>query len=108
MFSQEDFGVAIMWIVLAQLGVQIDAIQDNKTINFSVPSMSDYTAQTVGMPYLENTPKGQALAGEMLLQLASNFFIENGFTPNGRIRIEYWTTLMGEFASQKMQREMNK
>lgn len=105
---QQDVGLSIMWIVLAQLGVKIDTIQDNMVINFSVPSMSDYTAQTNAMPLTGNAQKGEPVAGEMLLTMANNFFKENGFTPNGRIRSEYWTNLMGEVASAQMQREMAK
>ena len=105
---QQDVGLSIMWIVLAQLGVKIDTIQDNMVINFSVPSMSDYTAQTNAMPLVGNAPKGEAVAGEMLLAMANNFFSENGFTPNGRIRSEYWTNLMGELASEQMQKEMSR
>lgn len=107
MFSEEDFGITIMWIVLAQLGVKIDFIQDNKTVNFSVPSLSDYTAQNQDMPLIGNSPKGEPIAGELLLNIANSFFIDNGFTPNGRVRSEYWTIQMGEVASAKMQQEMN-
>ena len=49
---QQDVGLSIMWIVLAQLGVKIDTIQDNMVINFSVPSMSDYTAKNNAMHLL--------------------------------------------------------
>jgi len=105
---QQDVGLSIMWIVLAQLGVKIDTIQDNMVINFSVPSMSDYTAQTNAVPLVGDAPKGEPVAGEMLLTMANNFFVENGFRPNGRIRSEYWTKLMGEFASEQMQRDMTK
>ena len=97
---QQDVGLSIMWIVLAQLGVKIDTIQDNMVINFSVPSMSDYTAQTNTMPLTGNTQKGKPVAGEMLLTMANNFFRKNGFTPNGRIRSEYWT--------EQMQKGMNR
>lgn len=61
-----------MWIVLAQLGVKIDTIQDNMIINFSVPSMSDYTAQTNAMPLVGDAPKGGPVAGDMLLIMANN------------------------------------
>lgn len=110
MFSEEDFGITIMWIILAQLGVRIDAIQDDHTVNFSVPSMSDYTAESrdKNIPLVDNAPRGQPIAGDLLLTMANNFFSENGLKPNGRIRSEYWTSLMGEVASFQMQQEMQK
>ena len=105
----ENMLLKIMWVMFAQLGVQIDAVQDNQVINFSVPSISDYTAQTTGgLPlYGAGAAKGEPISGELLLQMANQFFEENGFTPNGRIRSEYWTQQMGEIASMKMQSEMD-
>ena len=107
MFSETDAGIALMWIVLAQLGVKIDTIQDNRAINFSVPSMSDYTVQNPNSLFARSTVKGECIAGELLLNIANNFFIENGFIPNGRIRSEYGTISMGEAASIQVQQEMN-
>ena len=103
----ETLGLRIMWVLLATLGVQIDAVQDNNTINFSVPNISDYTAETAEAIPIEGVKQGEMIAGELLLEFAGQFFRENGFTPNGRIRSEYWTKQMGEFAQMKIQTEMD-
>ena len=104
----ETLGLRIMWVLLATLGVQIDAVQDNNTINFSVPSISDYSISdyTAAVP-IEGVKQGEMIAGELLLELAGQFFRENGFIPNGRIRSEYWMKQMGEFAQMKIQAEMD-
>ena len=72
--------------------------------------MSDYTAESKdkNIPLVDNAPRGQPIAGDLLLTMANNFFSENGLKPNGRIRSEYWTSLMGEVASFQMQQEMQK
>lgn len=100
-------GLRIMWVLFATLGVKIDEIQDNNTVNFSVPSISDYTAENVGALPINGAATGQPIAGELLLEMASKFFEDNGFTPNGRVRMEYWTKPMGEFAQMKIQTEMD-
>ena len=97
----------IMWVLLATFGVKIDAIQDNKTVNFSVPSISDYTAEAADAIPIEGVKQGEMIAGELLLEFANQFFDENGLVPNGRIRSEYWTRQMGEFAQMKIQSEMD-
>ncbi len=95
--DNEELGVEMLWLLFAQLGVKIDFIQDNGVVDFSVPSMSDYTALTA-LPVADMAPEGTPLAGELLLNMANDYFRENGLTPNGRIRTEYWTTFMGQVA----------
>lgn len=98
--------VQILWVLFAQLGVQIDLIQDNGTVNFSVPSMSDYTAEVENIFGIEGLPPHTMLAGELLLSIVNNFFEENGMIPNGRIRQDYWNFLAGQFAAEQMQKNM--
>lgn len=102
----EEFVTRLMYIVMAQLGVKIDFIQDDGTVNFSVPSMSDFMALSDNNLFLDNVPQGSQVAGELLLEMANNYFKENGLTPNGRIRSEYWTEGMGQTESMKTQQEM--
>ena len=103
----EEQQLSFMWLLLAQLGMKIDTIQDNGTVNFSVPSSSDYTGQAM-MPINrdQSMNAGVPISGELLLEMASNFFKENGLTPNGRIRQEYWTYSMGQFTTAQMQVDM--
>lgn len=93
----EDVLAQIMYLMFAQLGVNILFIQDNGVVNFDVPSMSDFTAEG-----------GEMIAGELLLNMANDYFKKNGLEPNGSIRSEYWTQAMGETASQKIAREIEK
>ena len=83
-----------LWIDFAQHGVKIDYIQDNKTVVYSVPSMSDFV---IG---------NKMMAGEDLIKIMNEFFEENGFHSEGRIRSEYWTTAMGDTAAKNMQKEI--
>ena len=104
MTIDENVIVRIMYSLLAQFGVKIDSIQDNKVVNFSVPSMSDFTAQKEELIALDGVPAGEPIAGELLLIMANSFFENNGLKPNGRIRSEYWTHAMGAAASLKIQK----
>ena len=103
----EDQQVEFMWVLLAQLGVKIDHITDTGTVNFSVPSLSDYTGKmNLPINHEQQMDNGIPIAGELLLEMASSFFKENGLEPNGRIRDEYWTQVMGQFNAAQMQVEM--
>ena len=91
----ENDTLTIFWILFAQMGVVIDYIQDNKTVVYSVPSMSDFTSV-----------EGDMIAGELLLQMAKDFFEEYGLHSEGRIRQEYWTEQMGQIYGDKIAKEI--
>ena len=91
----ENTLIQMLYLSFIQAGVNILFIQDNRTVNFDVPSMSDFT-----------TMDGKMLAGETLLEMTNQFCKDNGFTPNGRIRSEYWTKAMGETAARRVAQEM--
>lgn len=109
MIDQEDFEIAMLWIMFMRLSLKISFLEEEtKTINFSVPFLSDYNINSDGIPPIfQEAPKDQVLAGEYLLSLANAFFDGNGFIPNGYVRSEYWTKAMGEVAATQAQHEMN-
>lgn len=105
--DQEEFQIAMLWVMFARLGIKINSVTDDKVIKFTVPKLSDYIIKSEGLPeVLDNIPEDQAIAGDMLLDMANTFFEDNGFVPNGYVRHEYWTIQMGEAAVGQAQQEM--
>lgn len=88
----------LLCALFIRLGVKINYIQNNEIVDFSVPSMSDFTAEKDDIFTSEGASIGEPIAGELLLVMASSFFEDNGFKPEGHIRQEYWTKSMGALA----------
>ncbi len=68
-------------------GVKVTEITDDGKVIFSVPSMNDLSLQD-----------GAMLSGQILLEVASEMFLQNGLNPEGSIRDEYWTSSMADDA----------
>lgn len=68
-------------------GVKVTEITDDGKIIFSVPSMNDLSLQD-----------GSMLTGQILLEVTSKMFLQNGLNPEGSIRDEYWTSAMANDA----------